>query len=256
MSSTSTRFLSDPQSITLVDHIEGDIDVAFIARVATPGQEVGMLYPVVAQEIEGNAGHWNMCPMDGFAHIPHIIQRLKYQSTRHVDTQGDMMVNILEGMLDKNNYDTASLVRATKASEFWRDNIYAALQECFAQSEIVYFVDYPSAHTEHSSIINRILFLTPDQRVDIEVLLNDYMVAYATWDTLDRNDNSRGRKQAALSEVVAKRIDLVEALDEFQDVTKVPNLDKDDHGVDYLSTPVLWETQSEKQDEDQDDIKE
>lgn len=228
----------ETHSIVLVDRIDNEVDAMFITRVETPEYDHGLLFPVVAQENRGFPGNWMICPMDGFAHIPYVPQRMDIL-TKQAEENGDSVSSLMGGMMKKNNYSVESLVRACDISPFWKNEIYGALNDFMTKMSVMHYIDYPAAHKEHSVTLNKLLFLSHKQRQEVSLLVDDYVLNYARWQNRATGDNSKGRRDSLLRAVEFSRQELNNVIDPILPDT-IPNEAHDDNGNLYLKPPVLW----------------
>lgn len=229
--------LMNAKSITISNDSPDAIDLIFFMVVNTPGFPEGMLYPVVCWEHEEHKGVWFIKALDGFTHIPHIIQRLKSKENDASST-GDSGDILAAGMMEKNDYTWDSIVRATRMSTYWADHVNWAIQECFAQSTVVFWNDYPSLPDEAAQIITFITTkMNTEQREQIIPLLKNYMVAYSGYNHHRMaNYKSNNKLETATAMYEAARNSLVDSLSTHPHWGENEAM-VDDNGVEYLPRP-------------------
>lgn len=236
MKSSSEFPLSQAKSITLSNQTPEHVDMVFSMVVETPGYPEGVLYPVVAWEEKEYPGIWFINALDGFKHIPHVIDRLR----EHADKVSDIDANLAAGMLNKNDYSWDALVNASAMSDFWKKHIGWAVQECFAQSTSIHWIEYPAASTDDVDIMTHITVnMNGEQRAQIVSDFSEYLKAFSQYNHQMMAKNKKRGKEDGAHTILSDARDNLRA--KVESILEIPeNIHReDDHGVGFTPKPNL-----------------
>lgn len=226
-------------AIALSNELPETIDLMFCMIVETPGFPQGLLYPAVAWRHELHDNIWFINLLDGFTHIPHIIERLKSKEpdSQRTGDSGDMLAY---GMMNKNDFTWDSIVRASNMSEFWKDHINWAIQECFAQATVVYWNEYPSLVDDNTRIATHIITgMNSQEREAIAEKFSNYMFVYSSSNHHSAAAHKSPKKLEESQRVLrVTRENLMEELGITPDWGK-ELISKDDNGVEFFPKPHI-----------------